>query len=81
MEPDLADWVPLGSTVIPMRDEVYIGLAVTSRDEQALATATIDEVSAVVGPGFDLPADLNRDGIVDFTDVALLGNQWLEELP
>lgn len=79
MEPDLADWVPVGSMVIPMRDEIYVGLAVTSGDEQTLSRATIDEVSAVIGPGFDLPADLNRDGIVDFRDVALLGSQWLEE--
>ncbi|MHC4477287.1 MAG: GEVED domain-containing protein [Planctomycetota bacterium] len=75
IEPDLDDWVPVGSMVIPMRDEVYIGLAATSGDDQTLYTATIDEVSAVIGPKF-LPADLHPDGKVDFKDFGVFADQW-----
>ncbi|MHC4187263.1 MAG: dockerin type I domain-containing protein [Planctomycetota bacterium] len=33
-------------------------------------------------PGeFDLTADLNGDGVVDFLDLAIFANQWLQTEP
>ena len=48
--PDGATWTQTGSTqTISMAQNVYIGLAVSSRSTTALATATFDNVSVTIG--------------------------------
>ena len=44
---DGADWLEVGSVLIPMPAEVYVGLAVTSRTNTALNTAVFDRVHVV----------------------------------
>jgi len=70
-------WIQQGDAVtIPMSQNVYIGMAVTSHSNGELCTATFDrECSAEF-----LPADLFDDNVINFIDYAVLMTQWLDEV-
>ena len=53
--PDGTSWTVVGADTIQMPPQVYIGLALTSHNNSALATATFDAVSVTTGSG-SLPA-------------------------
>ena len=57
---DANTWVEVGSQTIEMSDQVYFGLAVTSRDDGTIATAIFDNVS--------IPLDFDGDGISNEND-------------
>jgi len=50
ISPDGATWTTVGSATIAMTGSVYIGLAVTSRDDTTLCTATFTDVSVIAAP-------------------------------
>jgi predicted amidohydrolase/regulation of enolase protein 1 (concanavalin A-like superfamily) len=60
------NWTVVGTDTIPMPAQVFIGLALTSHDNSALATATFDAVSVTAGSG-SLPAGWT------YTDVGAVG--------
>ncbi|MHC4743522.1 MAG: LamG-like jellyroll fold domain-containing protein [Planctomycetota bacterium] len=71
------EWVQHGNHVtVPMAQDVYIGLAVTSHDYNNETTATFDRLC-----NDDFVAmDLVEDNLVNFEDYAELLNQWLDQV-
>jgi hypothetical protein len=65
-------WIRQGSVTIPMKEDVFLGLAVTSRDEDNLSTAAFGQGCPA------LPGDLNGDGCLDFVDFAILTDEFLQ---
>ena len=59
---DGAAWTTVGSQTITMTAAVYVGLAVTSHTNTALATATFDNVSIATLPSPWLNADIGAVG-------------------
>jgi hypothetical protein len=51
--PDGEDWTELGRVTLPLGDAVYIGMAVTSRNEQAVARASFSDVRLERSDGGD----------------------------
>ena len=49
--PDGVNWTEISTQVLPMATEVYIGLALTSRDDGILTTAMFSNVSLTGGAG------------------------------
>ena len=71
------EWVQQGSAVnIPMSENVYIGMALTSHDYANECTATFDRTCA----DEFLPIDLFDDGVINFADYAVLMSQWLDKV-
>ena len=72
---DGGEWVQQGSPVeIPMSEDVYIGMALTSHDYNNECTATFDRACA----DEFLPIDLFDDRVINFKDYAVLMSQWLD---
>jgi len=70
-------WVQAGSPVIvPMAEDVLIGLAVTSHEVTTSCTATFDRVCS---DDF-IEMDLILDDVINFEDYAELMNQWMDEV-
>lgn len=68
-------WMRQGSPVtIPMSEDVYIGMAVTSHSDGKLCTATFDRACSDV----PLMADLYEDKRINFIDYAVLMTEWLD---
>jgi hypothetical protein len=69
-------WIRYGYVQIPMTEDIYVGLAVTSHQDGILAQATFStpQISKT------LPTDINKDGKVNFEDLALLIGQWLNNI-
>jgi hypothetical protein len=65
-------WVRHGSVTIPMKKNIFLGLAVTSRDENELATARFGTACKVS------PADVYDYGNINFMDFAVLADQWVD---
>jgi len=71
------EWHQQGSAVnIPMSENVYIGMALTSHDYANECTATFDRACS----DEFLPTDLLDDGVVNFMDYAVLMSQWLDKV-
>jgi hypothetical protein len=68
-------WVEHGSVEVPMKKDVYVGLAVTSGDRDSWLVATFDRACV-----FSV-ADLYPDGRIDLKDYGIIADMWLEELP
>ena len=70
-------WIQEGAPVtIPMSQNVYIGMAVTSHSSGELCTATFDRACST---DF-LPVDVFDDNLINFIDYAVLSTQWLDEV-
>ena len=68
-------WMRQGSPVtIPMSEDVYIGMAVTSHSDGQLCTATFDRAC----PDVPLLIDLYEDRRINFIDYAVLMTEWLD---
>ena len=61
-----------------MAENVYVGLALTSHQSGETRVATFDNVNVVGEPGVPA-ADINDDGAVDWGDLIVLLNGWLDE--
>ena len=59
-----------------MSESVYIGLALTSHDINAMCTATFDRTCS----DEFVPMDLVDDKVINFVDYANLLQTWLEEV-
>ena len=71
------EWIQEGSPVnIPMSENVYIGMALTSHDYNNQCTATFDRTCT----DQFLPMDLSDGGQIDFIDYAMLMSQWLDKV-
>jgi hypothetical protein len=71
------EWIKEGNAVtIPMSENVYIGLALTSHDINAMCTATFDRTCS----DEFVPMDLVDDKVINFIDYATLLQSWLEEV-
>ncbi|MHC4744408.1 MAG: hypothetical protein ACYS8Z_21045, partial [Planctomycetota bacterium] len=69
------EWVQQGEAVtIPMAQNVYIGIAVTSHDYNNPTTVSFDRACS----DDSVPMDLIDDDIVNFEDYAELLSHWLE---
>ena len=67
---DGIDWTPLNEAVIPMEEVIYIGMAATSHNNNALTTANFSQVSlSIETPGMDA----DGDGMPDAWELAMLG--------
>ena len=70
-------WVREGEPVtIPMGENVYIGMALTSHSDGQLATATFDRAC----PDAHLLIDLYEDRRINFLDYASLMTEWLDTM-
>jgi hypothetical protein len=67
------DWVMYGYITIPMPQDVYVGMAVTSHYDGYLSSAGFDQVEIRK----TLSADVNQDGLVNLEDLSLIVSQWL----
>ena len=65
-------WVRHGSVTIPMKKNIFMGLAVTSRDQNELTTARFDTACKVS------PADVYDYGNINFMDFAAVAGHWVE---
>ena len=71
------EWVQHGNPVIvPMPQDVMIGLAVTSHDYNNETTVNFDRDCS----GDFIPMDLIEDDVLNFEDYADLLNAWSEEV-
>jgi len=71
------EWFQQGSAVnIPMSQNVYIGMALTSHDYANECTATFDRACS----DEFIPMDLLDDGVINFKDYAVLMSQWLDKV-
>ena len=71
------EWARHGNSVtIPMAQDVYIGLAVTSHEANFSCSATFDRVCSDEAVAMDLV----EDDVVNFEDYADLLNHWLERV-
>ena len=74
---DGGEWIQQGSAVnIPMSENVYIGMALTSHDYANECTATFDRACA----DEFVPIDLSDDRVINFKDYAVLMSQWLDKV-
>ncbi|RPH35528.1 MAG: hypothetical protein EHM91_17110, partial [Planctomycetota bacterium] len=72
---DGASWTPLGSVVIPMGPDVFIGLCVTAHNNAALTSAVIDSVT-ITGDGGSPAVAFGNLQPVPFSQVSLNDNFW-----
>ena len=71
-------WIEHGNPVmVPMAEDVLIGLAVTSHDAATMSTVTFDRSCST---DF-LATDVISDKVINFKDYAELMTHWLEEVP
>jgi hypothetical protein len=75
---DGINWILQGSVAIPMDPwgKVYIGLSVCSHNPGALSTAQFTHVNIREEVGQN-QADLNWNGIIDYSDIAIFAQGWL----
>jgi len=75
------EWQQEGdSATVVMTDPVYIGLALTSHESGVMRTANFDglEITGTIVP-IELAADLYEDDVIDWLDVFVMLDSWLEE--
>ena len=71
-----SEWVQHGTPVtVPMAEDLYIGLAVTSHETNFSCTATFDRACSM-----EFPLDLSGDKVINFEDYAELMNEWLDKV-
>jgi hypothetical protein len=62
------------TTAVVLSGPVYVGLAVTSHVGGTLTTATFDRACVFSA------ANLHQDSVIDFKDLAVLADSWLEQI-